>query len=220
MELDQRVRDKYPDFVAGYVLVSGVTVEPEVEGLVERKQEVFRDLKVRYGAIDVLEVPDIKAYRAFFKVMGADPSSYRPSPEYLVRRALADRFPVINNLVDSCMLATVEHRVAVGVYDMDKIKGQAVTTLSTKVETFTLIDGRKLSPKLDEIVLHDDDKVLAAYTLGDAKAAMIVPKTSNALIVLWNAPGIGRDRVEAALSTAATYARKYCGGHVERSEIL
>lgn len=220
MKLDPKVREKYPDFIAGYVLVSGVTVEPTVEGLIERKRQVFSDLKARYGAINVLDLPEVKAYRAFFKAMGADPSSYRPAPEYLLRRALDDRFPAINNIVDSCLLATVENWVAAGVYDVEKIKGEARTTLATETGAFELIDGRKLTPKPDEIILRDDQRVLAAYTLGDAKAAMITQKTSNALIVIWNAPGITRERVEAAINSISTYARKYCGGHVERSEVL
>ncbi len=220
MKLDPRVREKYPDFVVSYVLVSGVTIEPTVEGLVERKREVFSDLKARYGALNVLDLAEAKAYRAFFKAMGADSSSYRPAPEYLLRRALDDRFPAINNLVDVCLLATVEHWVTAGVYDAEKIKGDALTTLAVETEPFELIDGRKLSPKPDEVVLRDDKKLLAAYTLGDAKAAMLTQKTSNVLIVIWNASGIGRERVEAAVNALVTYTRKYCGGHVERSEIL
>ena len=220
MNLEPKVKEKYPDFIAAYALVSGLTIEPTIEGLIERKREVFSDLKARYGALNVLDLAEVKAYRAFFKVMGADPSSYRPAPEYLLRRALDDRFPAINNLVDACLLATVEHWVMVGSYDVDKTKGQVVTTLAMETEPFELINGRKLSPKPDEIILRDDEKLLAAYTLGDAKAAMITQKTSNALIVLWNAPGITRERVEATLNAVTTYARKYCGGHVERSELL
>lgn len=220
MNLDPKVKEKYPDFIAGYILMSGVTIEPTIEGLIERKREVFSDLKARYGTLNVLDLAEVKAYHAFFKAMGADPSSYRPAPEYLLRRALDDRFPAINNLVDACLLATVEHWVMVGVYDADKIKGQVVTTLATEPKPFKLINGRNLSPKPDEILLRDDEKLLAAYTLGDAKAAMITQKTSNALIVLWNAPGITREKVEATLKVASTYARKYCGGHAERSELL
>jgi hypothetical protein len=39
-------------------------------------------------------------------------------------------------------------------------------------------------------------------------------------VVLWDAPGIPKESMEAAIETVGTYARKYCGGHVERSEIL
>jgi len=62
--------------------------------------------------------------------------------------------------------------------------------------------------------------VLSAYTLGDAKATMVTYKTSRIIIVVWNAPGISRERVEAAVNSLAVYARRYCGGHVEKAEVL
>jgi DNA/RNA-binding domain of Phe-tRNA-synthetase-like protein len=221
MKLDPIVRERYPDFAAGYVLVSGVTIETTVEGLVERKREVFSELKAKYAGVQVTEIPEIRAYRSFFKIMGADPSSYRPAPEYLLRRVLDDRFPAINNLVDSCLLASVEHFISGGVYDKQKLVGDARTTLAAEGEKpFELIDGRKLIPKPNEVILRDDQKILSAYTLGDSKLAKVAHETSTALVVLWNAPGISKENMEAAVKTIGTYARKYCGGHIEKSEIL
>jgi len=220
VKLDPIVRERYPDFIAGYVLASGVTVEPTIEGLEERKRQVFSDLKAKLGAVDLLELPEVKAYRAFYKVMGADPASYRPAPEYLTKRALDNRFPSINNLVDSCLLATVEHWASASVYDLEKVKGDVRTTLAAEAAPFELIDGRKLSPKPGEIILRDDSKVLSAYTLGDAKTTMVSHKTSRIEIVVWNAPGIAREHVEAAVNSLAVYARRYCGGHIEHIEVL
>jgi DNA/RNA-binding domain of Phe-tRNA-synthetase-like protein len=153
--------------------------------------------------------------------MGSDPSSFRPAPEYLLRRALGDRFPAINNLVDSCLLASVEHFVSGGVYDVLKLKGDARTTLAGEGEKpFELIDGRKLAPRQGEVILRDDQKIISAYTLGDSKLAKITHETSTALVVLWNAPGVPRENVEATIESVSTYTRKYCGGHMERSGIL
>ena len=59
MKLDPIVRERYPDFIAGYVLASGVTVEPTIEGLEERKRQVFSDLKAKLGAVDLLELPEV-----------------------------------------------------------------------------------------------------------------------------------------------------------------
>ncbi len=220
MKLDPSVQERYPEFISGFASVSGVTIEPQVEGLEEEKHRVFSELKARYGDVPVLDIPEVKLYRTFFKAMGADPSSYRPAPEYLLRRVLDDRFPTINNLVEACLLATVEHWVIVSAYDADEIRGEAVVTTAVETEPFKLINGRELSPKSGEIVLRDDEKLICAYTLGDAKSTMIKPQTSNVLVVLWNAPGIERERVEQALESIARYARKYCGGHVEESKIL
>ncbi|MEM2890507.1 MAG: phenylalanine--tRNA ligase beta subunit-related protein [Candidatus Hadarchaeum sp.] len=220
MKLDPVVREKYPGFVAGYVMASGVTVEPTVEKLEERKQQVLSELKAKLGTVDLAELPEIKAHRDFFSAMGVDPSSHRPAPEYLLRRALDNRFPSVNNVVDSCLLATVEHMVSVSVHDLEKVKGELRTTLATDTVPFELIDGRKVSPRPGEVILRDDQRVLSAYTAGDAKAAMITYKTSRIAIVVWNAPGIPRDRVEAAVNSLAVYARRYCGGYVEHVEVL
>lgn len=220
MKLDPKVKEKYPEFITGYVLVSGVTVEQMVDGLVERKREVFSDLKTKYANANILEIPDAKAYRSFFKQMGADPSSYRPATEYLLKRAMGDRFPAINNIVDVSLLTTVEHGISTGVYDTLKFKGEVRTTLAEKPEPIELIDGRKLIAKEGEIILRDDQKLLSAYTLGDSKFAKIAHETSNVLFALWNAPGIGKDRMDAAIKSLSTYARRYCGGHVDSVEVL
>ncbi|MEM2875055.1 MAG: phenylalanine--tRNA ligase beta subunit-related protein [Candidatus Hadarchaeales archaeon] len=220
MKLDPKVRERYPGFAAGYALVSGITIEPTVEGLIDRKEKVFGEVKAKYSSVDIGSIPEISAYREFFRRMGADPSSYRPAPEYLLRRALDDRFPAINNLVDSCLLATLETWIPVGVYDVERIKGTPVTTLSQGGESFQIISGKSVTTRAGEVVLRDDQKLIAAYTLGDAKACMVTQKTSNALMVAWNAPGVDGERLLAALNTSATYARRYCGGHVEKVEVL
>ena len=127
---------------------------------------------------------------------------------------------MINNLVDSCLLATVEHWASASVYDLEKVKGDVRTTLASEAAPFELIDGRKLSPKPGEIILRDDSKVLSAYTLGDAKTTMVSHKTSRIEIVVWNAPGIAREHVEAAVNSLTVYARRYCGGHIEHVDVL
>jgi len=220
LKLDPIVLEKYPGFIAGYVKASGVTVEATIDGLEEKKRQVFSDLKAKLGTADLSGLPEMKAYRDFYKAMGADPASFRPAPEYLTKRAIDNRFPSINNLVDSCLLATVEHWVSASVYDLEKVKGELRTTLAKEAVPFELTDGRKLSPKPGEIVLMDDSRVFSAYTLGDAKKTMVSHKTSGMEIVVWNAPGINRERVDAAVKSLTVYARRYCGGHIEESVVL
>jgi len=83
-----------------------------------------------------------------------------------------------------------------------------------------LIDGRNVTPAVGEVLLRDDEKILTAYTLGDAKTTMVTPQTENLLMVAWNAPGITRQRVEDALNAAIDYAKRFCQATVEKSEIL
>ncbi len=221
LELDPAVRERYPGFLAGYVLISGVTVEPEVEPLNARIAEVVSELQSKHQGAEISAIPEIQAYRTFFKQIGRDPSSYRPAPEYLLRRALEGKFPRINNVVDSCLLASVESMISGGVYDVQRLKGRVRTTLAGPDEKpFDLIDGRKLAPLPGEVILRDEQRIVSAYTIGDSKVPKITFGTSTVLVVFWNAPGIPRENMERAIERISLYGRKYCGGHVDEHQIL
>lgn len=220
MRLDPIVKERYPELVIGYATARNVKVERVLKKLEEEKQRILSEVREKYATVPVLETPEVKAYREFYKAMGVDPTKIRPPVEYLLRKAIAGQFPVINNLVDSCLLASVKHGAIVSVYDLDKMRGIPIVTLAKKAETFQLIDGRSVTSVIGEVLLRDDEKVLTAYTLGDAKASMVTSQTKNALMVAWNAPGISRNQVEAALSLAVDYVTRFCEATVEKGEVL
>jgi DNA/RNA-binding domain of Phe-tRNA-synthetase-like protein len=216
--VDPRVVEKYPGFCVGYGHVSGVTVEQFVDGLEEKKQQIFSELRSKYSGMEISQLPETVCYREFYKAVGADPSSSRV--ETLLQKVLEGSFPSTNNVVESCLLVSVQHMVIAGAYDLEKVSGTVTTMLAEKAEEFQLVDGRRVLTIPGEVVLRDENKVLAAFTSGDSRVAMVTPKTSGVLVVIWNAPGLGKERVEAAVRDALLYLRKYCGGHIEKSEVF
>ena len=220
MKVDPSVKEKYPGFVTGYIIARGVKIEKTLSGLEEVKRKVFDGLKAKYGTVPMNEISEVVIYREFYKVMGVDPSKLRPPTEYLLRRALDGRFPVVNNLVDSCLLATIQHWVVVGVYDLDSVKGEPKVTLASKIEKFETIDGKQVTPVVGEVLLRDSVKIISAYIGGDAKASMVTPKTKNALMIAWNASGISKSKVEEALATISGYVKNFCQGKIEESKVL
>jgi DNA/RNA-binding domain of Phe-tRNA-synthetase-like protein len=220
MKLDPIVKERYPELVTSYAIVRDVVVRKTVAELEDVKRGLIEELKGKYQLEGLRAIPEIMAYRSFFKLIGADPSKQKPPVEYLLRRALTDRFPAINNVVDSCLLATVSHWIIIGAYDLDRIRGEPVVTVETEVEVFELIDGRRVSPVIGDVILRDDEKIISAYSIGDSKACMITPKTKNVLLLSWNAPGIDRSRTEAALGVATDYLSRFCEGKVEEVKTL
>ncbi len=220
MKLDPAIRDRYPGIVVGYAIVRGVNIKPEVDELNALRRQVVNELKKQYSQAVITAIPEVVAYRSLFKSMGVDPSRYRPPAEYLLRRALQDRFPKINNVVDPCLIATVKTWIVTGAYDLDKTKGEVRVEIQSKVESFELIDGRIVTPSIGELVLRDDEKLVSSFCLGDAKEVMITPATKNVLVVAWNAPGVDGSRTEEALKLAAEYVTKFSGGSVEELKLL
>ena len=220
MKLDISVRKRHPEVTIGYAVASKVKVERPVQELEEEKKRVTNEIRDKYGLVPLQEIPEIKAYQEFYRTMKMDPTKVRPATEYLVRKAISGKFLSINNLVDSCLLASVKHWAIASVYDLDKVKGVPTVTFPKQTEIFQLIDGRKVTPNTEEIIIRDDEKILTAYALGDAKATMVTPQTKNALIVVWNAPGISHESVENALRTTINYAKQFFQATVEESQIL
>lgn len=195
--------------------VTGLTVETSVEALEEKKREVVEACRAKGEAL----LGELSPYVEFLKRMGAEGASF---PLRLwVEKAVKGEFPGRNNnVLDSCALASLEHLVPLSPFDLLKVKGEAEVILSPGDKTLTLPDGSKVSPPPTEVVLRDQDKLLASYGRGEGTGARVGFETSGAVFVAWNAPGVPRERVEAALRAVATYARRYCGGHVEKTEIL
>src|SRR5574340_1671496 len=69
----------------------------------------------------------IAATRAMYKQLGIDPTKTRPSSEALLRRIRkGDGLPRVNTLVDICNWCSVEVQMPYGLYDRDRIGGDAI----------------------------------------------------------------------------------------------
>ena len=151
MRLNPSVKEKYPELAIGYALARNVKVEKVKKGLEDEKKVVTKEIQVKYGSTSILEIPDVKAYRDFYKMLGVDPTKVRPPIEYLLRKALSGSFLSINTLVDSGLLASVKHSAIVSVYDLDKTKGDLTVDLAKGGESLQLIDGRTVTPARGEV---------------------------------------------------------------------
>jgi DNA/RNA-binding domain of Phe-tRNA-synthetase-like protein len=66
--------------------------------------------------------------RALYRAVGIDPTKTRPSSEALLRRVRrGETLPRVNTIVDLCNWCSVETQIAFGVYDRDRLAGDAVT---------------------------------------------------------------------------------------------
>ena len=65
--------------------------------------------------------------RALYRAIGLDPTKTRPSSEALLRRVRrGDALPRVNTIVDLCNWCSVETQIAFGVYDRDRLAGDAL----------------------------------------------------------------------------------------------
>jgi DNA/RNA-binding domain of Phe-tRNA-synthetase-like protein len=73
-------------------------------------------------------VGDVGRARALYRRFGTDPTRMRPSNEALLRRLKkGDALPRVNSLVDVANALSVQLQVPVGLYDLEKARGDVLT---------------------------------------------------------------------------------------------
>src|SRR5438132_9943162 len=76
------------------------------------------------SAVRTGEVGDVGRARALYRRFGVDPTRVRPSSEALLRRLKkGEPLPRVNSLVDVANSLSVQLQVPVGLYDLDKVRG-------------------------------------------------------------------------------------------------
>jgi DNA/RNA-binding domain of Phe-tRNA-synthetase-like protein len=92
-------------------------------------------------------VGEVGRARELYRRFGLDPTRVRPSSEALFRRLKkGEPLPRINSLVDVANALSVQLQVPVGLYDLDKVKGdELVIRLGTEGEGYTGIGKEKVN---------------------------------------------------------------------------
>lgn len=105
--------------------------------------EVARTLQVAKSG----EVGAVARARELYRRFGIDPTRVRPSSEALLRRLRkGEALPRVNSLVDVANAMSVQLQVPVGLYDLDKVKGEElVIRLGAEGEGYTGIGKERVN---------------------------------------------------------------------------
>jgi DNA/RNA-binding domain of Phe-tRNA-synthetase-like protein len=154
--------------------------------------------------------PIIRAYRDFYWRLGIDPTKQRPSSEGLARRLLAQgRLPRINSVVDAGNIASAETLIAIGLYDLDEVRGVPLLRWARRGEQFEDITGKRFSLGENNIVLADELGIIHVFPYRDSFRTRIKGSTQRVLAVACGVPGIGEEHLERALARVVELVRLF-----------
>ncbi len=183
----------------------------ELEGL---KKTVTEEVRSKYSLETVKDVRLFRCYRDFYWRLGIDPTKVRPASEALTRRVLqGGSIPTINTAVDAINIASIRTEIVIDAIDVKKIAGKLEVRFSSKGEKFLGI-GMKHEVELrgEEIVMSDDNGVIALYPHRDSERTKVTDQTIEVLTVSCGVPGIEDKELLAAGREVASLIIRFCGG--------
>ena len=215
--ISEEVRRAFPNLHVLTSSIENVIVEKSNSELEEFKRESLQEIQDAYDLENLKDRPILRAYRDFFWKLGVDPTKTRPAAEALIRRLLRGKpLPRINTLVDAYNLASIKTEIAIAAFDSDKIRGELTMRYAEMGEEFLGI-GMKTPLRLNgrEIVISDEEKLLAVYPYRDAEDTKVTEATRNVLLLFCGVPGIPMQKLLEAKDVTLKFVTKFCGGTVK-----
>ena len=139
------------------------------------QREIRKDIK------DPSKLGRLEKDGIFFKRFGKN------SPiEYQLKSIIDGKdIPTDSTLKDPMFMTEMKHHFIMSAQDLDKIKGDLEFDLSKGGEIYTKINGKEQKLKPDDIILKQDDEILASHLYGPDFSTRVTENTKNCLYLLW-----------------------------------
>ncbi len=214
LEITPELKQKYPDMKVLVKTINDVEIKRENKALEEFKKEITKEIKEGYDIDSLKDDTTVRCYRDFFWRIGIDPTKIRPASEALIRRIVAEK-PLykINTLVDAYNLASIKTGIPLAAFDDQMLEGELVMRQAKEGEKFMGIGMKE--PKIlkgTEVVISDQEKLVAIYPYRDADSTKITQDTKQVKLLVCGVPGIEMDHLKRAGDTAVEYITRFCNG--------
>ncbi len=204
------IADEAADRLCCGVLVLDPVKVAENPAVWQATAEVGRELATQYEGRLPSEIPGLTEARDLYKSFGMDPSRHRPSSEALLRRVLKGRdLYHINNVVDTCNLASLSFLLPVGMYDLALIQGNVSLRTGTADEQYPGI--RKGPVNLaGRLGLFDEQGPFGSPT-SDSARTCISERTTAILAVIMATARQPRQEMSGHLTVFSGKFAEFCG---------
>lgn len=212
IKLNSEIESCFPDLKVLNFQFFNIIVKKKDDALENLKTKVIDEVQQKFSLDSLKDHPTIKAYRDFYWKLKIDPTKIRPAAEALTRRILAGKgIPQINTLVDAYNLASINSGIAIAAFDSEFLKGNLQMRFANKGERILGIGMKQqFVLKGGEIVISDEEKLVAIYPYRDSDETKVTEQTRNLTVVICGVPRIAYETLKSTLNLTKEYIMRFC----------
>lgn len=206
IERCEEFRSAVPGF-EGAAIIASVVNAPTPPELWDEMQAEGEELQRRHSLETLKAEPGIAATREAYKVLGKDPSRYRPACEQLARRVLQGKgLYSVNTLVDLGNLVSLRYGYSTGLLDADHVVGNVTLGVGHADEPYEGIGRGTLN--IEHLPVYRDEQGPIATPTSDSTRTMLSMETRR-LIFFVNAYDGDLQQLHDAVEYAQDLLRRY-----------
>ena len=211
---------KYPGYVRGVVLATGVHNGESPEALLRLLRQAEESVRARLSLETLATAggqPAFTSWREAFRAFGAKPADFRPSVEAMARRVLrGDQLPSINALVDIGNVISLRYLLPAGSHAIDHLTGDISLGLADGTENFIALGSQELEhPLPGEVIFSEGSIVLTRrWVWRQGSHTLVLPESTTIEFNIDGLPPTSPETVEQAGQDAAGLISQFCGGQL------
>ena len=199
----------YPTATFGSITINNqqnMKKHPDIE---QAKRLIEKKIRETYPAPE--EDPIVQSYAGYFDKWG---KTY-PIEFQINSIKKGKTFPQVSTHVDCMFMAELENRILTSGHERDEIQGRLVYDLADEGEEYVKLNGKKQVLQKNDVILKDEDGVLASVLFGPSARTSITMETVNPLYFAWCPVGIDQGTVDEHLSTISKFLKIVYGEKIE-----
>jgi DNA/RNA-binding domain of Phe-tRNA-synthetase-like protein len=131
------------------------------------------------------ELPEVRAWRRAFAVMGLKPTQYRCAAESLLRRFRKEgALPRLHPLVDVCNAISLAFAIPVAVFDVSKITGHVEVRYAAGDEEYLTFSGQAEHPSPGEVIFADQARRVHARRWTNRQSGLSAVQSSTPAVLI------------------------------------
>ena len=218
ISMDDSIKKIVPNCRLGCVEIHGAGVKATPAALTHEFAELKERIAQTYDLAVLPQHPRILSVRDMYRKLRFDPSRYRPASEALMRRVLQQKqLYFVNSAVDVINYCSLKHLLPMGLYDLDRIEGDAVYRVAAE-GNYVNIGGNEVSTE-GKPFLADSAGVFGNPT-SDSRRTAVTLLTRNLLLVVYAAEEVADDEVTEILQFSGEMLVRYNGGRIAALHIV
>ena len=199
------------------ILQSSIQVEDSSDSLNDEIDLQIRNISQKVSIEEVSSLPLIEKTKNAYRLLGKDPSRYRPSAEALTRRIVQGKgLYRVNNTVDLLNLVSIRTGYSIGGYDADQISSPVILSKGSENEPYEAI-GRGIMNIPQLPVLRDMAGAFGSPT-SDSRRTMVRGGTRNFMMVFFDF--FSDEHLKETLEISVEYLLKFGKGSAIRTGMV
>ena len=178
------IKNQLPEVRLG-IVTCNASPEPSSPELLQTIQTTLESIAETHTSEAVSQIPTVFQTKSAYRILGKDPSRYRPSAEALLRRAVKGKgLYQINNLVDVLNLISIKTGFSIGGYDSSKLEGTIQLGVGQPAEPYEAIGRGTLN--IECLPLLRDDIGAFGSPTSDSQRTMVTEHCTQFTMVFFD----------------------------------